>query len=289
MNKLERKFGKYAIKNLSLIIVICYAVGYLISNIPSLSLVLDFLTLNPYKIVRGQIWRLFTWIIVPPYEFDLLTLITLYFYYSIGRSLERVWGDFLYNLYFFSGLIFTVLGAFAIYLYAYVVVGGGLPLELSMVMLSKYINTYYINMSLFLAFAFTFPEARVLFMFIIPVKVKWLGYLYGVYIAYDIIRSGQANRIIIVSSLLNFLVFYLWVRKTSHFSPRAKIKQAIRRREYNQNVKAETKMQSESRHKCAICGRTEKDMESLDFRYCSKCKGNYEYCSDHLFTHVHKE
>ena len=37
-------------------------------------------------------------------------------------------------------------------------------------------------------------------------------------------------------------------------------------------------------HRCAICGRTEKDGEDLEFRFCSKCKGNYEYCQEHLFT-----
>lgn len=28
-------------------------------------------------------------------------------------------------------------------------------------------------------------------------------------------------------------------------------------------------------------------VRNLDFRFCSKCDGNYEYCSDHLFTHQH--
>jgi len=27
----------------------------------------------------------------------------------------------------------------------------------------------------------------------------------------------------------------------------------------------------------------------MDFRYCSKCGGEYAYCSDHLRDHEHKE
>lgn len=40
-------------------------------------------------------------------------------------------------------------------------------------------------------------------------------------------------------------------------------------------------------HRCAICGRTELDDPNLEFRYCSKCEGNYEFCQDHLFLHIH--
>ena len=95
MSPFERKFGKYAIKNLSFVLVICYAVGYLIQMMaPS---VLFYLTLNPYAIVHGQVWRLFTWILIPPSNQNIFfTLIMLYFYCSIGTSLERTWGTYIY-------------------------------------------------------------------------------------------------------------------------------------------------------------------------------------------------
>ena len=105
MSKFEKKFGKYAIKNISLVLILFYACGYLINWInPGF---LNYLTLNPYAILHGQIWRLVTWLIIPPEGFDFFTLIMLYFYYSIGTTLERTWGTYRYNLYLFLGVIFT--------------------------------------------------------------------------------------------------------------------------------------------------------------------------------------
>lgn len=293
MDKFERKFGRYAIKNLSLILVICYAVGYLMSNIEALSPYLNYLTLNPYYICRGQIWRLVTWIVIPPSAFDLLTLVTLFFYYSIGHTLERTWGDFLYNIYIFSGMIFTVLGAFAIYGYFAIFSPDEITLlgiEGAMLLISRLcITTYYINMSIFLAFACTFPDAMVLLMFIIPVKIKYLGVIYGLFIIYEFYISDPYSRVMIFTSLLNFIIFFLMFRKSRIGLAKMRVKQAVRRREFNKDIKSETRVNNISKHKCAICGRTEIDSPDLDFRFCSKCNGNYEYCSEHLFSHKHVE
>ncbi|HCH99135.1 MAG TPA: hypothetical protein DFI63_14175, partial [Lachnospiraceae bacterium] len=97
MSNFEKKFGKYAIKNLSLILIMCYACGYLMKWInPGF---FTYLYLNPYEIIHHfQIWRLLTWLIVPPDSFDFWTLLMLYFYYSIGTSLERTWGTYRYNV-----------------------------------------------------------------------------------------------------------------------------------------------------------------------------------------------
>lgn len=112
----ERKFGKYAIRNLSLVLIVCYGCGYLLQMInPAF---LQYLYLNPYHIIfHGQIWRLFTWLIVPPSSFDFFTLLMLYFYYSLGTTLERTWGTYRYNVYIFSGVLFTVVGAFLLFAY----------------------------------------------------------------------------------------------------------------------------------------------------------------------------
>ena len=291
MSKFERKFGKYAIKNLSLILVICYAVGYLISMIRPLEPVLSFLTLNPYAICHGQVWRLVTWVLIPPYSFDLLTLVTLFFYYSIGRALERAWGDFRYNIYIFSGMLFTVVGSFLIWGYYALTTPNMTADQMSYLMqlVSMYFSTYYVNMSIFLAFSTTFPDVRVLLMFLIPVKVKWLGYLYGALLIYEFIFSSGVLRVVIAVSLLNFVLFFFLQRKNRFGSPQMRVKQAARRREFNNEVKRETKAPAISKHKCAICGRTEMDSPDLEFRFCSKCNGNYEYCSDHLFSHKHVE
>lgn len=282
MSNFERRFGKYAIRNISLVLIICYAVGYLISLIsPNL---LMYLTLNPYAILHGQIWRLVTWILMPPDTSNLFfVLITLYFYYSLGTSLERTWGTYRYNLYLFLGMIFTVLGSFLLMGYCYLLEGAAIAsmgAEIYFSYLSLFFSTYYINMSIFLAFAATFPEAQVLLMFVIPVKVKWLGMLYGVMLIVEFIQGAAYSRFAMAASLLNFVVFWFTSRSHIHMSP----KQMKRRQEFRREVKRNTRV---TKHKCAICGRTEEDSPELSFRFCSKCDGNYEYCEEHLFTHQH--
>lgn len=280
MSNFEKKFGKYAISNLSLILILCYVVGYVIELI-NVDFIL-YLTLDPYAILHGQIWRIFTWIIVPPSSLNPFTIIMLLFYYNIGTSLERTWGTYRYNVYLLSGMLFTVIGSFIWLGVQYFMAGGkGGGLGYVSTMASLYFSTYYINMSIFLAFAATFPNVQVLLMFIIPVKVKWLGILYGLVLVYDFLFAASlVTRIAIASSLLNFVIFFLTSRNHIHMTPR----QMKRRAEFKQDIRRNSKV---TKHKCAICGQTEDDDPNLEFRFCSKCNGNYEYCQQHLFSHTH--
>lgn len=272
VSNFEKKFSKYAISNLSLYLIMGYAFGYIIRMVDSG--LLDWLTLDPMMILRGQIWRLVTWIVVPPTSQNVLfTIITLYFYYSIGSTLERVWGTYRYNYYLFSGMLFTIIGSFLLY----AALGAG------NVSFGDSFKTYYVCMSIFLAFAVTFPDMEVLLMFVIPVKIKYMGIIYGVYLVLECILGGLISWVIIGSSLLNFVVFYLTSRNTfKRLSPG----QVKRRQEFKSQVRHTVRV---TRHKCAICGRTEESNPELEFRFCSKCNGNYEYCQDHLFTHKHVE
>jgi len=288
ISKWERKYGKYALKNLPIILIACYGFGYLI-KLANPTFV-NYLTLNPYLLVRGQVWRLITWMLIPPQESNVFfVFIMLFFYYSLGVSLERAWGTFRYNLYIFSGLFFTVLGALLCmgicYLFAGDVVeayGAAYFFQVG----STYFSTYYVNMSIFLAFAATFPENRVYLFFILPVKVKWLGIIYGGLLAYNLIAGAGSTytnifyRTAIVFSLLNFGIYMLINRKGAPVSP----KQMKRRAEFKRETQARPHV---NKHKCAICGRTDESNPELEFRFCSKCNGNYEYCQDHLFTHQH--
>lgn len=288
MSNFEKKFGKYAIKNISLVLILFYACGYLINWINPV--MFNYLTLNPYAILfKGQVWRLITWLIIPPENFSFFTLIMLYFYYSIGTTLERTWGTYRYNLYLFLGIIFTAVGAFAMMGFVYLFqrdILFAMGAENYFAVLSTMFSTYYVNMSIFLAFAATFPDMQVLLFFFIPIKVKILGIIYGVLLVYEFIAGvgnkylNAANRFVIGASLLNFIVFFFTSRNMIHMSP----KQVKRRQEFKREVKQSAKI---TRHKCAICGRTEETNPELEFRFCSKCDGNYEYCQDHLFTHAH--
>lgn len=286
MSPFERKFGKYAIKNLSFILVLCYGVGYLLRMMDRSNLLLAFLTLDPYAILHGQVWRLITWILVPPLGSGgnlFLILIMLYFYCSIGTSLERTWGTYRYNVYLFQGMLFTILGSFLYMGFCYLFQAEEIAAETATIFFltrSLAFSTYYINMSIFLAFAATFPEAQVLLMFIIPIKVKWLGVIYAIMLAFEFLGSPLNYKFAIASSLLNFLVFFLTSRNMMHLNP----KQIHRRQEFKRDVRRNTGI---TKHKCAICGRTEVDSPQMQFRFCSKCDGNYEYCEEHLYTHTH--
>lgn len=269
LNKLERKFGRYAIPNLSLYIVIAYAIGYILQY--TNPIVLYFLELNPALILQGQVWRLVTWVISPPGNTNIIfAVITLFFYYSVGTSLEMAWGTFRYNAYVFLGLIATAVGLILLY-------GVGMLFGQHWNFTS---STYYLAMSIFLAYAASFPEMQVLLYAIIPVKVKWLGILDGVFLLYSFIMSGLGGKVAIVISILNFLVFFFTTRNYKRISP----KEQRRKQKFRKEMHTASGI---TRHKCAICGRTEMDAPSLDFRFCSKCDGNYEYCNEHLFTHTH--
>lgn len=271
MNQLERRFGRYAVQNLTVYLVACYGFGYVVALLmPQL---LSYFTLEIGLVLKGQIWRLLSWVVIPSGGNFLVVLLTMYMYYMLGRTLESAWGAFRYNVYIFSGMLFTIIGAFLLHL-----LSGG------MVGLGIMFSPYYIYMSVFLACAAIMPDLELYLYFLIPVKMKWLAVLDVVLLAVQAIRGGTAVRIVIIASLLNFVIFFLCNRNMQRFSP----KQTARRRKFQHAVKRpETRYEGGAKHRCAVCGRTELDDPNLEFRYCSKCRGNYEYCQDHLFTHEH--
>ena len=278
LQKMERKLGKLAIHNLSLYIVGTYILGYVLELVAGN--VVQFFYLDPYQILQGQVWRLFTWLLVPPFGLSLFLIITLWFYYSIGNTLERTWGTFRYNVYIFGGIFMTIVGAFVLYGIS-VWIYGAEAAQLVSYYYSYSFSTYYICMSMFLGFAMTYPDMQVLLMFIIPIKMKWMALLDIAYLVYAMIIGGWGDRIVILCSLMNVLVFFFVTRNYRRISPT----EIHRKQEYKRQVQQPVGI---TKHKCAVCGRTEKDGEELEFRFCSKCNGNYEYCQDHLFTHTHK-
>ncbi len=287
-NRLRRKLEKYAIPNLTLYLIICYGIGYLMQYLVPAGY--QYLMLDPFLVLKGQIWRLVTWILIPPDSSNIFfVLITLYLYYSLGGLLERIWGTYKYNVYLFSGLLFTILGAFVLCGYS-VLMGAQPTMYTGLYLLNNgsavyfgQFSTYYINMSIFLACAASIPDVQVLLMFIFPIKVKWLGIVYGIILLVNCIQGGIATWIVVIFSLLNFLVFFLRSKGKMHLS----VGQIKRQQEFHQKMRSAGQTKGITRHKCAICGRTELDGDDLEFRFCSKCNGNYEYCQYHLFTHEH--
>ncbi|MCR5674731.1 MAG: rhomboid family intramembrane serine protease [Lachnospiraceae bacterium] len=298
LEKLERKIARIAIPNLTLKLIICYVIGYIIYYMPGLNRLLDYMTLNPYAILHGQVWRLVSWILMPPASSNLFfTVITLVFYYSIGSTMEQVWGSARYNLYIFSGLLFTVIGAFLtmglVYLF-YPQYTTAAVVEAVFTEIAGSFSIYYVNMSILLAFAATFPDNMVLLFFVIPVKMKWLGVIYGVWLAAEafigLVNGSFWTFFPIAASLLNFAVFWFAGGRGLHARPSEVRRRAAFRNEVRHARKETQHMTPRgiAKHKCAICGQTELDNPNLEFRFCSKCNGNYEYCQEHLFTHQHK-
>ncbi|HHX79088.1 MAG TPA: rhomboid family intramembrane serine protease [Acholeplasmataceae bacterium] len=293
INKLERKIGKYAIQNLMTYIIILYAMGTVI-YIADYRL-LSLLNFNIDKILQGQVWRLVTFLIQPISSGNILfVFIELYLYYMIGNSLENVWGAFRFNLYFFSGVLFNIFSVVIIYFIT--------KINPNTQVLSLGINLVYINRAMFFAFAVIYPDLKFLLFFIIPVKVKYLAMVYGGFMGIEFIQFAifaikgdiysLALAISIIVALANFLIFFIFVSNFKRISPR-EIKRKIN---YKNNMKVvkdqghHVKVDGKTivtRHKCTICGITEHDDYMIEFRFCSKCNGNYEYCMEHLFTHEH--
>lgn len=279
--KLERKFGKYAIPNLMKYVVMLYVIGLVIETLaPNLYYLLFSLDFDMIR--RGQVWRLLTFIIPNVNIRDLLFVaISAYLYYIIGNALERAWGSFRFNLYFFSGIIFNILAAFITYLITGISISPTLD---------------YVYGTMFFAFAAIYPETQFLIYFLIPVKVKYLAYLDAALYLYTIVQfvliRDYLSIIPIVVSMANFLIFFFATRNYKRISPweierRAKFRKQMKA---GRNAGPSTVYRGHNvitRHKCAVCGRTELDDEELEFRFCSKCDGNYEYCMEHLFTHEH--
>ncbi len=287
--KLEKKIGKYAIPNLTRYIIIAFVIGYLLMIFAPQILVN--LVFDGMSIIEGhQYWRIFTWIFFPPRGIDFWTLLMLFFYYSAGNRIEMVVGTFLYNVYTIGGYIIASIGVTIASYIAYY----------SDQTVSAVNISYYVLISIFLTYAYIFKDAVMLVMMIIPVKAKWLAYIDLILLAYEFIYTTLIGRVTIIACLFNFAVFYIinekYKRGGYRNSAYMRRKSTSKRRKARFTVvdggigESETKKATPhniTRHKCAICGRSERDDEELEFRFCSKCNGNYEYCSEHLYTHEH--
>ena len=278
------KHPRFGIPNLMMVVVIGNALVWLLDQFSvgfSLSSALSFV---PYYILRGEVWRLVTFIFVPENNSLFFLAISLYFYYWIGSILERQWGTTKFTVFYLLGLVLNIIAGFIIYLI--------LPYPVAT------ISMYYVNLSLFFSFATLYGDMQVLLFFVIPIKVKWLAWFDAALFAFDIIRSllqiptiGMFALVGVVApivAILNYLIFF-WddlmgvVRRTGQ-------RAAYRANPQTINFKKAQKQVREHKgylHKCAVCGITDADDPNMEFRYCSKCNGYYCYCMKHINDHVH--
>lgn len=275
MNRIERfcyQHPRFGIPNLMMIIVFGNAAMWLLMQMDTTAQLYQLLRFSGQAVLHGQIWRIITFVFIPG-ESNLLWLaISLYFYYWIGSSLEREWGNGKFTIYYVSGMLLT-----AIY---------GVLLSLILGQ-DVVVNTTYLNLSLFFAFATLFPDVQVLLFFIIPIKVKWLAYLDAALFVLAVVTLPFPVDLLPVVAVLNYLVFCGdWL--FDYFRPNR-----IRQRQKTVNFKREARRINREQsskpynHKCAVCGKTDAEHPELEFRYCSRCAGYHCFCQEHINNHIH--
>ena len=249
------------IPNLMLYISVLTLVSYLIMMADRSGAFIRAICFDRAAILHGQVWRLFTFILVPERS-GLLLFLFLFAYYGIGRMVEQVWGTLKFNLFYLCGIVWIDIAA--------MIFGGGA-------------SAGYLNLSLFLVLATLFPDNQILLAYIIPLKMKYLAWVYLLMILVDIVQ-------------LDFFSLFALVRdfRQKHARPNpnwANRYQTAKPPKHKKTAQRTAKVVDAPayRHKCAVCGRTDQSNPELEFRYCSKCRGYYCYCEEHINNHAHIE
>ena len=253
--QLERKLSRFAIHDLTLYLVGGQGLALLLGlGMPAF---IGAIQLVPALVLRGEWWRVLSFVFTPPSGSPLFAVIALYFLFFLGRSLEAQWGAARYNLYVLIGFVMTVACAFAFPYHG--------------------ASNVYITGSIFLAFAYLYPRYEILLFFILPVQVRFLAAITWVLYAYEFLVGGWAERVLILAAITNFLVFFgRDIVATLRYGQRRVVRQAAAR-----------VAREQVRHSCTVCGVTDKSNPTMDFRYCRQCEPPLCYCRDHLGNHEH--
>ncbi|MEI8355955.1 MAG: hypothetical protein WCG31_07705 [Deltaproteobacteria bacterium] len=253
---LEKKFGRYALPNLTVYLIAGQTFFYLL-----------FMTgrLDPARVrfsaelfLGGDWWRLATFLFNPPNCGPLCALFGWYLFYLMGSALEELWGIFRYNMFILAGFILAVAVSFLIPAYP--------------------VSNLFIGGSVFLAFAFLFPDYQLLLFFILPVRIKWLALLTWLGYGYMLLFGGWPERLLTLASIGNFLLF---------FARDIQVTMKYGRRQIARKGALFARRDPEPFHRCTVCGITDKTHPQMDFRYCTECRGQGCYCSEHIYNHEH--
>ena len=286
MKNLRRKFELYCyqnrnkgIPNLMLYIVLGTAVVYVMSRMYGNAFLYYLLCFDRGSILQGQVWRLITYPLTYSAGNLLLTAVSLFCYYSLGRAMENIWGTLRFNLYYLSGVVMMDV---------YCLLFGGQA------------DVVYLNLSLFLAYATLFPDAHFLLFFIIPVKAWIFALVDLVFVVIGLVSYPFPYNLFSVVSLANYFLFFgkdvlnvipmSWRTNASRLfrkKPQTVRKAKIIQFDAGSYEASHATPKAPYTHKCTVCGRTDVSNPELEFRYCSKCKGYYCYCQDHINNHVH--
>ena len=285
MKNLRKKFELFCFKNrdkgipnLMLYISIGTAVVYLFSAMSGNALLYSLLCFDRTSILHGQIWRLITYPLTYNAGNILLTAITLLCYYSLGRAMENIWGTLRFNLFYLTGVVMMDV---------YCMIFGGRA------------SVTYLNLSLFLSYATLYPDAHFLLFFIIPIKAWIFALIDLAMVLLSLLTDHFPYILFSVISLANYFLFFgRDVLNVIPMSWRTNAARLFRRKPKQPKAKvipfdagsyqaSSTSPKAPYTHRCTVCGRTDVTNPELEFRYCSKCKGYYCYCQDHISNHTH--
>lgn len=293
VNDLRRKWNRFmynnsdkGIPNLMLFVSVGTLIVWFFMQIDPSNLLYSFLRFDRYKILHGQVWRLITYVFIPQ-SGGIWLFLLLFAYYNIGRMVEAVWGTLKFNLFYLCGVVLMDIGA---------------------LIMGTNADPYYLNLSLFLALATMYPDNKVLLMYIIPLKMKYLAWVYLLFSVLSVIRGDFSP----VFALLNYFIFFgkscvnvlpgadrvgsrhihysrAGRRNRNNSSGRPNPNWAAGYQKRNTSSSGPKKVVDAPayRHKCSVCGKTDVSNPELEFRYCSRCNGFYCYCQDHINNHPH--
>ena len=286
MKELRRKFElccyknrNKGIPNLMLYIVLGSAVVYVMSQMSGNNVLYNLLCFDRTAILHGQIWRLLTYPLTYSAGNLLFTAVSLLCYYSLGQAMENVWGTFKFNLFYLTGVVLMDI---------YCLIFGGRA------------SVTYLNLSLFLSYATLYPDANFLLFFIIPIRA-WVFALFDlVLVLLDLFTMPFPYNLFSVISLANYFLFFgkdvlnvipmSWranARRVVHQKPKQQKQATVIHFDAGSYEASHAAPQAPYTHRCAVCGRTDVTNPELEFRYCSRCKGYYCYCQDHINNHTH--
>lgn len=259
LDKLEKNFGYLGLEGLiryiSMLMLTVFFLNY------SQILPYEMLYLHWGLITSGQVWRIFTFLLIPASGNIFFLMFELSILVMCADGLEARWGTFKLTAYYFAGAISNIL--------------------IAILLPEVQLGSYFIYLSLFIGFATLYPDHEILLFFIIPVKMKYLAMFSGGVMLYQLALAPWYLKVAILLSLGNYLLFFsreAWetIRRNQY--------QARRSAEYAQAMGPAR----EFRHKCQICGATDVTAPDLQFRYCT-CKncGNdgKAFCLEHLEKH----
>src|SRR5262245_37903004 len=192
LDKLERALGRFAVPQLTLALIVCQVAVYGMTALqprgPGVPDPAEPLLLVPELVLQGEAWRLVSFLVVPPVTNLLFAFLFWYFLYLMGTALEHHWGTFRFNIYLLVGYLATLGAAFIV------------P--------DQPAGNGFLYGSLFLAFAYLYPDYELLLFFILPVKVKYLALLAWIGYGLGFLFGDWLQRVLILAALSNFLLFF---------------------------------------------------------------------------------